>query len=128
MCVYISMYMYVYLCICIIYIHIYYLYIYIYIYIYIYVYIWLYIYIYIYMFVCVYIMNKSDRKIYFILLFHFRVNALRTMLVPLCLFIRHPLSKFTLRSCRGNAINIFVCHRCFYLYSCFYIIWNKCSS
>ena len=80
------------------------------------------------MFVCVYIMNKSDRKIYFILLFHFRVNALRTMLVPLCLFIRHPLSKFTLRSCRGNAINIFVCHRCFYLYSCFYIIWNKCSS
>ena len=124
MCVYISMYMYVYLCICIIYIHIYYLYIYIHIYIYI----CLYIYIYIYMFVCVYIMNKSDRKIYFILLFHFRVNALRTMLVPLCLFIRHPLSKFTLRSCTGNAINIFVCHRCFYLYSCFYIIWNKCSS
>ena len=125
--------MYVYLCICIIYIHIYYLYIYIHIYIYIYVlyiyiYIYIYICIYIYMFVCVYIMNKSDRKIYFILLFHFRVNALRTMLVPLCLFIRHPLSKFTLRSCRGNAINIFVCHRCFYLYSCFYIIWNKCSS
>ena len=124
MCVYISMYMCVYLCICIIYIHIYFLYIYTYIYIYV----CIYIYIYIYMFVCVYIMNKSDRKIYFILLFHFRVNALRTMLVPLCLFIRHPLSKFTLRSCRGNAINIFVCHRCFYLYSCFYIIWNKCSS
>ena len=88
----------------------------------------MFVYIYIYMFVCVYIMNKSDRKIHFILLFHFRVNALRTMLVPLCLFILHPLSKFTLRSCRGNAINIFVCHRCFYLYSCFYIIWNKCSS
>ena len=39
-------------------------------------------------------MNKTDRKTYFILIFHFRVNALRSMLVPLCLFIRHPLSPF----------------------------------
>ena len=126
------MYMYVYLCIYIIYIHIYYLYIYTYIYIYMFVYIYIiyiYIYIYIYICLCVYIvMNKTDRKTYFILTFHFRVNALRSILVPLCLFIRHPLSKFTLRSCRVNAINIFVCHRCFYLYNCFYIIWNKSSS
>ena len=100
----------------------------VYIYI-IYIYIYIYIYIFIYICLCVYIvMNKTDRKTSFILTFHFRVNALRSMLVPLCLFIRHPLSKFTLRSCRVNAMNIFVCHRCFYLYSCFYIIWNKCSS
>ena len=53
------------------------------------------IYMYIYICLCVYIvMNKTDRKTYFILTFHFRVNALRSMLVPLCLFIRHPLSPF----------------------------------
>ena len=83
--------MYVYLYIYIIHIHIYYLYVYMFVYIYIYI---LYIYIYIYI-----VLNKTDRKIYCILLFHFRVNALRSILVPLCLFIRHPFSKFTLRSC-----------------------------
>ena len=74
MCVYIFMYIYVYLCIYIIYIDMYYLYVYMFVYIYIF-----YIYIYI-------VLNKTDRKIYFILLFHFRVNALRSILLYWCLF------------------------------------------
>ena len=35
-------------------------------------------------------MNKTDRKIYFILLFHLRVNALRSILVPLAYLFDTP--------------------------------------
>ena len=89
--IYVCIYFYVYVCV---FMHIYnihtdILFICIYMFVYIYIYI-LYIYI---------VLNKTERKIYFILLFHFRVNALRSILVPLCLFIRHLFSQFTLRPC-----------------------------
>ena len=51
-----------------------------------YIYVCIYIYIYIYIIYIYIVLNTTDRKIYFILLFHFRVNALRSILLYWCLF------------------------------------------
>ena len=77
------------------------MYAYMYICVYVYTCICIYVYMYvslniccIYMYLLIYV--KTDRKIFYILLFWNECSTLE----PLCPFIRHPLSKFTLRSCK----------------------------
>ena len=74
-----------------------YIYIYIYIHIYIYICIYIYIHMYIYLYIFIYIYIYKYIISHYICIYYFGVNV-RSILVPLCPFIRHPLLKFMLQA------------------------------